>query len=241
MESLRPTGLFSEIIDLDEVDSTNRYALDMHRPGLLVRARRQTAGRGRRGRPWFSPEGENLTMTLTLAPPEERLPLIAGIAVREALAGLVFPRSVEMKWPNDIVIGGRKVCGILCEVRGGIAAMGVGINVNQTAWPRGLDHRAVSLRQVTGGEYDLDEIAMLVAQGISIWVQAFHERGFAPVRQEFLKHGLLDEYEVFDERAQRCSIVDLTMDGHLVIVAGGVCRTLISETISIGWAEKATE
>lgn len=237
MESLRPTGLFSEIIDLDEVDSTNRYALDEGRPGLLVRARRQTAGRGRRGRTWFSPEGENLYMTATLSPPRVRFPIVAGIAARAAIARLVPAASVTLKWPNDIIVAARKVCGILCETRAGLTAIGMGINVNQTAWPEDLGHRAVSLRQVAGCEFRLDEVAMTVAGELSAWIETFQREGFGPVRAEFLKHGLLREYEVFDDANRPCSIIDLTMDGRLVIESGGRRRSLSSESISIGWKD----
>ncbi len=147
MEPLKSKKIITEFIELNQVDSTNQYALDKSRPGLLVTARAQNAGRGRRGRPWFSPAGENVYMTLTVAPPEERYPIIAGVAVRAAIAGLVPDEAVAVKWPNDIVISGRKVCGILCETRGPITAIGIGVNVNQQAWPKELEHRACSLKQ----------------------------------------------------------------------------------------------
>jgi BirA family biotin operon repressor/biotin-[acetyl-CoA-carboxylase] ligase len=237
MGLLGPTPLFGEVIDLAEVDSTNRYALDEGRPGLLVRARRQTAGRGRRGRQWFSPEGENLYLTFTMAGAEERYPVIAGVAVREALAALAPDVPVGIKWPNDLVMDGRKVCGILCEARAGITAVGMGINVNQTRWPGDLERRAISLRQATGREYDLDEVASGVAVSTTSWMETFRVQGFDPVRQAFLGHGLLQGYEVFDDAGRPCTIEDITMDGHLVIRVNGERRTLISETISIGWQE----
>lgn len=238
MRTLKPSGLFTQIIDLDEVDSTNRYALDAGRPGLIVRARLQTAGRGRRGRTWYSPEGNNLYMTATLAPPQERFPVIAGIAARAAVARLVPSAAVDLKWPNDVVVSGRKVCGILCETRAGLTAIGMGVNVNQRVWPGGLVHQAVSLRELTGSEFDLDEVAVAVVRELSAWVETYYARGFAPLRLEFLEHGLLKEYEVFDDRHRPCSIIDLSMDGHLVIESGGIRRSLVSEGISIGWEEE---
>jgi len=237
MGTLQPAGLFHEIIELDEVDSTNRYALDEARPGLLVRARRQTSGRGRRGRSWFSPKGDNLYMTATLAPPRDHLPIIAGIAVRAAIARLIPCAAVALKWPNDIVVSGRKICGILCETRAGLTAVGMGINVNQSEWPEGLAHRAVSLRQIAGRVFDLDEIASMMAGDLSVWTETYDAQGFVPLRTEFLEHGLLKGYEVFDDRGRLCSIVDLTQDGHLVIESDGGRRSLVGESISIGWKD----
>ncbi|HPR54382.1 MAG TPA: biotin--[acetyl-CoA-carboxylase] ligase [Deltaproteobacteria bacterium] len=235
MKDRGPAGLFPEVIDLAEVDSTNRYALDEGRPGLLVRAMVQTAGRGRRGRQWHSPEGENLTMTATLTPPDQRYPIIAGTAVRSALAALAPSTAVSLKWPNDVVIDGRKVCGILCESRADITAIGMGVNVNQTVWPGDLEHRAASLRQLTGRRFDLDEVAMAVAAELSGWIRTYREHGFEPVRQEFLRHGSLQDYAVLDDQGRRCSIVDLTPDGYLIIEVAGDRRVLVSESISIGW------
>ena len=230
-----PSGIISEIIELEEVDSTNRYALDSGRPGLLVRAHIQTAGRGRRGRTWFSPAGENLYMTITLAPPEPRYPIIAGVAVRAALADLVGRHNVAIKWPNDIVVSGKKVCGILCEMKSGITAVGIGVNVNQEVWPAELGERSVSLNQVSHHRFSVDEVARAVANKLGLWVDVFRSRGFSPVRDEFLCHGLLEGYEVFDEKGKRCTIVDLTAEGHLVIDIQGVRRILIHEPVSLGW------
>ena len=139
MKSFQHMGIIEEIIELDSVDSTNRYALDAGRAGLLVRSLSQTSGRGRRGRAWSSPEGENLYMSITLAPPEERYPIIAGIAVREALASLLNVVEVAIKWPNDVIITGKKVSGILCETRGDITVVGIGVNVNRISWPEDLE------------------------------------------------------------------------------------------------------
>lgn len=229
------SGIITESIELAEVDSTNRYALDAARPGLLISSLVQTAGRGRRGRPWFSPAGENLYMTLTLTPPEERYPVIAGVAVREALAELVPRLKVEIKWPNDVIIKGRKVCGILCEAKGGIAAIGIGVNVNRKAWPMDLDHRAVSLLQVTGRTFSIDEVKSAVIDKLCSWIETFRIRGFGPVREEFVQHGMLEGHEVFDEAGSPCSIMGMTMEGHLVISVNGQERAVMHEPVSLGW------
>lgn len=235
MHPLVSRGLITEVIELAEVGSTNQYALDTGKPGLLVRARVQTAGRGRRGRLWHSPAGENLYLTVTLSPLEERYSIIAGVAVRSAIAGLLPHQSVEIKWPNDIVISGKKVCGILCEARGAITAIGIGVNVNQRTWPADLEHRAISLNQASASMFDIDEVANVVAEHLCRWIEMFRSQGFGHIRNEFLRYGLLAGYKVYDDKGLPCTIVDLTIHGHLVIDVLGERKTLIHESISLGW------
>ncbi|HVN71703.1 MAG TPA: biotin--[acetyl-CoA-carboxylase] ligase [Desulfomonilia bacterium] len=235
MSALIIKGFIEEVIDLARVDSTNQYALNTGKAGLLVRARMQTSGRGRRGRAWFSPEGENLYMTLTLTPPEERYPIIAGVAVRAAVSDLLHYQPVEIKWPNDIVISGRKVSGILCETKGSITAVGIGVNVNQADWPVDLEHRAVSLKQVSQCAFSIDAVTQTICGYLHRYLKVFRSRGFGPIRDEFLRNGMLDHHEVHDDKGKKCTIIDLTMDGHLVVVADGKKKTMIHETVSLGW------
>jgi BirA family transcriptional regulator, biotin operon repressor / biotin---[acetyl-CoA-carboxylase] ligase len=231
MKAFFHPGLIDEFIDLPVIDSTNRYALDTARKGLLVRAGRQTAGRGRRGRTWFSPEGQNLYMTITLSQPEERYPLLAGVAVRAGLSALLGGRNLEIKWPNDIIFSGRKVCGILCETRGPITAVGIGINVNQNTWPEDITDKAISLYEIAAVRFDLDDVTETVVSHFVHWIKRFGESGFAPVRKELIKHGLLRGYNLSTEDNQRCTIKDIDMNGHLIIDVSGVTRSLHYETI----------
>lgn len=127
-------------------------------PGDVFTADFQTAGRGRLDHQWLSPFGENLMMSAVIGvsdmPPEEvvTLPLVVGLAVVEAAEALLAERdAVEastdlwVKWPNDVLIGGRKVCGILCERKDDRVIVGIGINVNQTMFDDGIAARATSL------------------------------------------------------------------------------------------------
>lgn len=136
-------GLWREIRWLDSTGSTNAdLAAEARRgagEGLVLVAREQTAGRGRLDRSWSSPPGASVSMSLLLVPrhPFEHwgwLSLLAGMAVRSALAGMVTdPDRIQLKWPNDVLIDGRKVCGILSErvehPDGARAVVGIGINV----------------------------------------------------------------------------------------------------------------
>ena len=168
------------LLFLPETDSTNTYVVKHFAElpdGMLICAGRQTAGRGRRGRVWFSPEGVNIYATLVVKTPGK--PFLAGAVV--GLAGLRLARELApdaasfLKWPNDIYLGTRKLAGILCEGAGvhngtltGIAA-GIGINVNQEQSALdALDRPAVSLAAAADRTWDLNEVrahfAELVAE-----------------------------------------------------------------------------
>jgi len=231
MKAFLHPGFIDEFIDLPVIDSTNRYALDAAREGLLVRAGTQTAGRGRRGRSWFSPDGLNLYMTITLSPPEEKYPLIAGVSVRAALSRLLTGIRFEIKWPNDIIFAGKKVCGILCETRGNITAVGIGINVNQDVWPEKLRDTATSLCEISSRKLSLDEVTETVVNQVAIWRQRFKESGFGPVREEFLSYGMLKDYRLSTEKDEPCTIGDMDMNGHLIIEVSGTKKSLHYETI----------
>lgn len=167
-------------IHLDEVDSTNRYAAREIEAGaplpFLVVADRQTGGRGRLGRSWFSPQG-GLYLTLALKPlgdsPFPYYPLILSLSAAEALRA----RGVEagLKWPNDLVVEGSKIAGLLAEAAGGGAAiaLGIGINVNNEVECAGRLPEAASLAGLTGrSDWDigamLDEIMASFARHLGL-------------------------------------------------------------------------
>lgn len=152
-----------EVVYLKTVGSTNRYARmlaqDGAAHGTLVVADEQTAGRGRRGRGWISPAGDGIFMSLIVRPdahPSQvaKLSLLTALAVAEAISeetGL----DARIKWPNDIVISGRKVCGLLLEMTADEQCVydvvaGVGINVHQTAFDEEIAHTASSLDLLGG-------------------------------------------------------------------------------------------
>ncbi len=152
-----------EIVYYPETDSTNRRARLLAQEnaahGTLVLADSQTAGRGRRGRGWISPAGEGVFMSLLLRPnvhPSQvaKLSLLTALAVAEAIeqeTGL----DARIKWPNDIVIGGRKVAGLLLEMTADESAVydvvaGVGINVHQKTFDEEIAHTASSLDLLAG-------------------------------------------------------------------------------------------
>jgi BirA family transcriptional regulator, biotin operon repressor / biotin---[acetyl-CoA-carboxylase] ligase len=149
---------------VEETPSTQRLLGEDHREGAVAVAEEQTEGRGRLGRRWHSPPGVSLLFSILLEPPVEtaRLPelsLVAGEACAGAVAA-VTGTTPEIKLPNDVLISGRKVAGILAEAREGRVVLGIGVNVNvpEGDLPTEVDVPATSLLAETGHEFDRAEL-----------------------------------------------------------------------------------
>lgn len=208
------------ILHKDVTESTNVDALCGH-PGDVFTADLQMSGRGRLDHRWLSPVGMNLMMSAVIGvdgmPPEEvaTLPIVVGLAVARSIAErLAMPCAHEMacrqdagrcgcvriKWPNDILVDGRKACGILCERNGDCVIAGIGINVNQTVFAPEISDRATSLGLELAkcrGDRDMGPIPIsevrdgTLAQ-LSAALEAWRKDGFAGLwpdvsRLDFLK------------------------------------------------------
>lgn len=147
------------------IGSTNTYALELAREdaseGALVTTDDQTSGRGRVGRRWVSLPGQQLTLSLVLRPhfPPHFLVMASALAVAGAIEHAAGIRP-EIKWPNDVLIGGRKVCGILIETSGDIAILGMGVNVNGSlaAYPD-IAARATTIADAAGHPLSREDFA----------------------------------------------------------------------------------
>lgn len=156
-----------KIIYYQQLDSTNteiaRLAAEGVTHGTVVVADAQTAGKGRRGRQWESPAGENIYMSILLRPDcmPDRAPmltLVMAYSVAKAIRELGF-EDLQIKWPNDLVLSGKKICGILTEMQLSgskidCVVVGVGINVNTSKFPEELKDIATSLYQESGRTFD---------------------------------------------------------------------------------------
>jgi len=168
-----------------ETDSTNlwikRLAKEGAPEGTLALAEFQSAGRGRLGRSWEVPEGTSVMMSILLRPKFEpqyapTLTLVMGMAVAKAVKSLGF--DVSIKWPNDVVVSHKKICGILTEmgVRDGkidYAVIGVGINVNIREFPEEMADKATSLYLESGKEFDRSQIPGLVMEAFEKYYEKF--------------------------------------------------------------------
>ena len=168
-----------------EIDSTNlwikRLAKEGAPEGTLALTEFQSAGRGRLGRSWEVPEGTSVMMSILLRPKFEpqyapTLTLVMGMAVAKAVKSLGF--DVSIKWPNDVVVSHKKICGILTEmgVRDGkidYAVIGVGINVNIKEFPEEMVDKATSLYLESGKEFDRSQIPGLVMEAFEKYYEKF--------------------------------------------------------------------
>ena len=165
-ECLRTETIARQVLWKEEIDSTNNWAREYagsrcwteegtDPDGTLFVAEKQTGGKGRQGRIWTSPPGENIYMSLLLWKPEiktvsaSQLTLVMGLSVAQGIEALTG-RKAGIKWPNDVVYSGKKICGILTEMRiqegkPEHIVIGVGINVNQTEFSPELQDKATSV------------------------------------------------------------------------------------------------
>ena len=190
------------LIALESVDSTNeeakRRAREGAEDGTLIWALEQTAGKGRSGRTWTSPQG-NLYLSMVLRPdcsPAEaaQLSFVAAIGLGDAV-GSVAPPMVEVryKWPNDVLFNDRKGAGILLESQiaadGGLDWLVLGCGVNIRSYPDGGEPAATSLH-FEGAPARLDSVVVLEAFGRHFlsWVNRWLEDGFEPIRKRWLTH-----------------------------------------------------
>ncbi len=188
-----------------EMPSTNTVLRELAKQGAphgsVAFCDHQTAGKGRIGRSWETPAGEALTFSVLLRPalrPEEAqlCTLAAALGVVRSIQGLYPALAPRIKWPNDVVIGQGKCCGVLSEMgmvgdKVDYVVTGIGLNVNQTAFSVELSHRAVSLRQAlqkTGaGDTPLSRAALLgrVLKELEPLVDALETGGFAAIRAAY--------------------------------------------------------
>ncbi len=191
-------------IVLPEIDSTNaegfRRAASLPGPTWIL-AGLQTAGRGRRARPWSSPFG-NFYGTLVLKPaePPETVALrsfAAALALRDACVALTgLPGAFQLKWPNDVLLNGGKLAGILLESAGlgqanPVLCIGIGVNLIAAPDPSLVEPGAtppVSLLAETGLRVTPEAFLDALAPAYELWEEAFFTHGFAPLRAEWLAH-----------------------------------------------------
>ncbi len=241
-------SLAREILTFEETSSTNdvaaRLGREGHAGGLAVFAERQTAGRGRFGRRWDSAAHSGLWFSLLLRPEFPvplwpRLTTWAGVCVAAAVERATGLRA-QVKWPNDILVGGKKVAGILTEcssdaARSMFAVVGIGLNVNHDAMPADIAHRAASLRQLTGRTLDRSALAAAILGELTARLPEV-DAHFSTLLAEAARRSTilgnwirLDAADIsFEGRAE-----SLDAEGNLLLrLADGTLRTMTAGEVS---------
>lgn len=240
---------------LNTVDSTQsevqRRAAAGAPEGTVVTATHQSAGRGRRGREWWDAPGESLLCSVLLRPDclpaaVPQLSLVGGLAVAEALAASAGVRA-RIRWPNDLLVDGRKVCGILAEAASGADArvhhviLGVGINLRQSAFPAPLAERATSLRLLTGCDHDAAALLAALLGRLQARYAGWRSGGFAALREAWLAHSTLPGQRVRLPDGTVGRAEDVGADGVLLARAEGgrMVRVVSGAAVEEGTAHAA--
>jgi BirA family transcriptional regulator, biotin operon repressor / biotin---[acetyl-CoA-carboxylase] ligase len=178
---------------LDNTASTNddvrRAAEAGEGEGLVIVAAEQSAGRGRQGRVWESPAG-NLYCSVLLCPTnmQQQAPLysfVASLAVYDTVVAFLPRAAVTLKWPNDILVSGKKISGILLEVTGDVVIIGVGLNIAH--YPADALYPATSLKTEGAGQVEPAAALEGLLERLRLWHDLMQTKGFAPVREKWLE------------------------------------------------------
>jgi BirA family biotin operon repressor/biotin-[acetyl-CoA-carboxylase] ligase len=251
-----PKTFRGALVHQETIDSTNRLAAELARQGAdegtVVLAEQQTAGRGRLGRSWVSPSRLNLYASIVLRPampPLEvpRLTLVAGIAVAEAIAATV-PLRAEIKWPNDVLLGGRKVAGVLTEleaeterVRFVIVGIGVNLNAARSDFPPELQSKATSLLLASGAPVDRAAFAGRLLGALDGLYATFLRGGFAALRPRYEElHCLTGRRVTIEGKPPVAGTVrGIDDSGALLVESAGTVQRVISGEVTLRGAYRA--
>jgi BirA family biotin operon repressor/biotin-[acetyl-CoA-carboxylase] ligase len=239
----------SKVYAFETIDSTNNCARALAgcfaAEGTLVIAEEQTAGKGRLGRSWQAHPKENLTFSVILRPtlPAEAmnlLPLYAAVAVAEAVeqeTGI----ELECKWPNDLMIAGKKTAGILLE--GSLKEnsvdyiiLGIGINVNQVSFPPEFGDKATSLKLSGGKEFDRMSLLREILRRLESRYVSIMDEGFHTILPLWLSRTTMINREIsVDQEGTVVSgvVKGLSPEGALILQTNGSEKTLFAGDVTI--------
>lgn len=241
----------------DLVDSTNTKAKQLAElggeEGTLVVAEAQTAGKGRRGRNWASEPGVGIWMTLILRPSlspakVSGITLLTALALTKAIQELYGVRA-EIKWPNDVILAKKKICGILTEMSSeenyvNYVVTGIGINANTTSFPKEIEKTATSIFQQTGKKVDRSElIASMIRilcsdygrfvkeQDLSSFVEEYNDVLANRDKEVCVYYGMVEQSS--PENTERGVAKGIDHDGALLVEIDGRIKRIMSGEVSV--------
>lgn len=200
---LKTTYMGQNVVYEKSVSSTQEIAHLLAREGVaegtIVIAEEQVGGKGRLGRVWHSPIGTGVWMSLILKPkiPPQQAPQLTLLAAVAVIRGIASSTNLqcEIKWPNDILLDGKKIVGILTEMQADpdqihSVIIGIGINVNQNNFPEEIQEIATSLKLVKGEEINRAHVMQSIMAEFELLYELFLKEGFLPVKQMWEAHAI---------------------------------------------------
>jgi len=232
----------------ESLDSTNkevlRQAAQGAKEGLTIVAEQQTDGKGRLGRTWETVD-HALAMSVLLRPQIDvsqvsQLSLVSAVAAHEALA--LFAPQTRIKWPNDLLIDGKKVCGILTEMQQGkhglAVVVGLGINVSEpkSDWAKDMRTPPTSLNAYSPRNIHKDDVLQAILESLNTWYHRFTQDGFTPILEAWEKAHVANgqTVSVHDGNTYIQGIaLGLADDGALRLLVNGKEQRIIAGDVSI--------
>lgn len=247
LENLNTVYFGKTIYTFDSIDSTNTYAKFLSQKkgphGTLLIADEQTAGKGRLQRKWIAEKGKNLTFTLILYPEFSQkkfstLSFAAALAVADSVE-IITKLYCEYKWPNDILINGKKICGMLLESVGRKIALGIGVNVNQEEFPPDLLQKATSLKIELGRDVDCAILLKKILEELESRYEQLSCFPSSTIIEEWKKKSLLFGKKITvleSEFSYTATAVDVANDGSLIIQTDdGMKKRIYAGDVSLGY------
>jgi len=238
-QSLAGKFIGHQLYYYEEIGSTNdeafRLGLAGAPEGTALIANSQSAGKGRMQRVWHSPAGSNIYTSIILRPQIEparapQLSILAGVAVVDVLESYC-PDRIKLKWPNDVLIDGKKVCGILSQMKTTarkvnfiVLGVGINVNINYSQFPKEICNLATSLAIETGREISRQELIISLYENLAKWYNKLLKDGFCRIKEKWLSISPMIGQTVqvmFQEEAVSGKAIGLDEDGSLILLTAG--------------------
>lgn len=239
----------SKIHRFKEVGSTNDEAFELAKKGAangeVVVAEAQTKGRGRSGRAWKSPADKNIYMSVILRPQNitnlSSLTLVAGIAVADALKNFT-KGDLKVKWPNDVWLNGKKLCGVLTEKGEGFIVIGIGVNVNceRSDLSPEVSKIATSLKEEEKHVFDPEKVLQKICDELDNYYIMFSSDGFEPFVALYNSWSLINDKEVavtFNNEVTKGVAIGIDTNGALLLRTGEGVKKIIAGDVSLAHPE----
>jgi len=250
--ALGTTIVGREIVYYDTVTSTNvvakKLAIEGYPEGTVIVAEEQTGGRGRMGRAWFSPWGKNVMFSLVLNPRVDltqlpQLTMLAAVAVAGAIHAATGVKA-GIKWPNDLMLDGKKVCGILTEMSAEmdqvnylVVGVGLNVNVDENEFPPEVKEIATSLKIMAGDKINRAELLREILRHMDRYYLIWQQQGFTPVLKEWKENSVnLGQRAkvIFSGEVWEGICEDVDFDGALLLrLPGGSIKRFVAGEVSL--------